>query len=160
MHQKTADLCDKYPQNTAIVEPGFRDYGARNAFAGPIRTVLTYEDNSKVRSTLETHGNGAVLVVDGGGSRRCALLGDNLAALAMENGWSGVIVNGCIRDAEDISEMDISVKALGTNPRKSHKDGRGEVDVPVTFGGVTFTPGQFVYADTDGIVVSPDKLTL
>lgn len=112
------------------------------------------EDNSLVRVALEGPGNGAVLVVDGGGSLRCALLGDQLGTLAMENGWSGVIVNGCVRDSADLGTMDLGVKALATHPRKSVKRGEGERDVAVSFLGVEFSPGAMVYADGDGVVVA------
>lgn len=150
----TADLYDDHEDKLAIVAPGFRNYGGNTHFSGPIFTIKCHEDNSFVRSTLETAGNGRVLVVDGGGSMRCALLGDNLAQLGIDNGWAGVIVYGCIRDSVDIGQMAIGVKALDTNPVKSVKKNIGETQVPVTFGGVTFTPDQFVYADPDGIVVS------
>ncbi len=156
----TTDLSDKYPDIVAIPEPIFGDFGGIEKFSGPISTVKTFEDNTLVRAALETAGAGRVLVVDGGGSMRCALLGDNLARLAIDNGWAGVIVNGCIRDAAAIGEMAIGVKALATHPRKSAKQDYGRRDVPVEFAGVTFTPGHFLYADMDGIVVSPRALSL
>jgi regulator of ribonuclease activity A len=123
-------------------------------FAGPVRTVKCVDDNSKVRATLETSGNGAVLVVDGGGSMRCALLGDQLATLAIENGWAGVVVNGCIRDSEVIDGMPIGIKALATCPRKSAKRGRGDVDVPLQFAGIVVRPGDTLCADADGWIVT------
>ncbi len=160
MNFKTADLCDAFSDRIQIAEPMLSDFGGREVFSGGIETVKTFEDNSKVRSTLETPGGGRVLVVDGGGSLRCALLGDNLAQLAIDNGWSGVIVNGCIRDSGDIMEMDLGVKALGTHPLKSVKAGLGQVGVPVTFAGVLFRRGDFLYADEDGVILSEKALSL
>lgn len=154
----TADLFDDHGDNLAIVTPGFRCFGGNSHFSGPIYTVKCHEDNSFVRGTLETAGEGRVLVVDGGGSMRCALLGDNLAQLGIDNNWAGIIVYGCIRDSVDIGKMAIGVKALETNPVKSVKKDIGETQVDVTFGGVTFIPGHYVYADPDGIVVSPTSL--
>ncbi len=157
---KTTDLNDKYPDVVQIPEPMFGDFGGNVMFSGPIATVKTFEDNTHVRAMLETPGKGRVLVVDGGGSMRCALLGDNLAQLAIDNGWTGVVINGCLRDSETIGEMAVGVKALGVHPRKSLKKNYGWTDVPVTFGGVTFTPGHYLYADMDGIVVAPQALSL
>ncbi len=154
----TADLYDQFEDQLEVAEPMFRDYGGRLGFGGPIATVKVFEDNSLVRSALTEQGAGRVLVVDGGGSLRCALVGDMLAELGHENGWAGIIVYGCIRDAAAIAEIAIGVKALNTSPRKSVKQGAGEKDVAVSFAGVTFTPGAFVYADGDGIVVSGNKL--
>eukprot|EP00239_Pterosperma_sp_CCMP1384_P001780 CAMPEP_0197848928 /NCGR_PEP_ID=MMETSP1438-20131217/10536_1 /TAXON_ID=1461541 /ORGANISM="Pterosperma sp., Strain CCMP1384" /LENGTH=221 /DNA_ID=CAMNT_0043461407 /DNA_START=132 /DNA_END=797 /DNA_ORIENTATION=- len=168
----TADLCDVFhPEDVdvitpnkqmSIVDPGmnFRDYGGLKRFSGTISTIKTYENNPLVRAALSEPGNGRVLVVDGGGSLRCALLGDNLAEIGATNGWHGVVINGCVRDAEDIARMDIGVKALNTHPLKSSKRDPGLRDVPVTFGGVTFTPGEFISADHDGIIVAPETLTL
>ncbi|HSF86022.1 MAG TPA: ribonuclease E activity regulator RraA [Acidimicrobiia bacterium] len=153
MSFSTADLSDQHP-DALIADPGLSDFGGVRRFAGPIRTVRCIEDNSLVRVALEGPGNGAVLVVDGGGSLRCALLGDQLGTLAMENGWSGVIVNGCVRDSADLGTMDLGVKALATHPRKSVKRGEGERDVAVSFLGVEFSPGAMVYADGDGVVVA------
>ncbi|GHG86341.1 ribonuclease E activity regulator RraA [Comamonas sp. JC664] len=158
---KTADLCDAHAGTALfqIAEPGFHDYGGVRTFAGPISTVRAPEDNSLVRKALEEPGKGRVLVVDGGGSRRCALVGDQLALLAQQNGWAGVVVNGCIRDAEDVGRMPIGVKALGTHPLKSLKRNEGQRDVEVRFAGVVFRPGHYVYADLDGIVVSESPLS-
>jgi len=157
---KTADLCDAHADSPRfqIAEPGFHDYGGVRSFAGPISTVRAPEDNSLVRKALEEPGQGRVLVVDGGGSRRCALVGDQLALLAQQNGWAGVVVNGCIRDAEDVGRMRIGVKALGTHPRKSLKRDEGQRDVEVRFAGVAFRPGHYLYADLDGIVTSESPL--
>ncbi|ATB44849.1 ribonuclease E activity regulator RraA [Corallococcus macrosporus] len=157
---KTADLCDAHagsPQ-IQIAEPGFHDYGGVRTFAGPISTVRAPEDNSLVRKALEEPGQGRVLVVDGGGSRRCALVGDQLALLGQQNGWAGVVVNGCIRDAEDVGRMRLGVKALGTHPLKSLKRNEGQRDVEVRFAGVVFRPGHYVYADVDGIITSESPL--
>ena len=135
-----------------------RDFGGRLAFSGRAATVKCFENNPLVRASLEERGDGRVLVVDGGGSRRCALLGDNIAAMAVENGWSGIIINGCIRDSLDISRMDLGVKALATHPLKSSKRDPGLRDVAVSFAGVTVSPGDWIYADGDGILVSREEL--
>lgn len=156
----TTDLCDKYSDSLQIAEPIFTDFGGELAFEGPVSTVKCFEDNSLVRSALETPGQGRVLVVDAGASDRCAMLGDNLAQLAIDNDWAGVIVYGCIRDAADIAEMDVAVKALNTHPKKSSKKDTGERDVSVHFAGVRFTPGAWVYSDLDGIIVSDNELSL
>jgi regulator of ribonuclease activity A len=155
---KTADLCDDHADRVHIADPVFRAYGGRAAFGGPVSTLRIFEDNVLVRSALEEPGDGRVLVVDGAASMRCALLGDQLAALAAGNGWAGVVVNGCIRDAADIAGIDIGVRALATMPLKSRKLGLGERDVPVAFAGVRFEPGHYLYADEDGILVSADPL--
>lgn len=156
----TADLCDAFPARVHVVEPIFRDWGGITSFAGPIETLRVYEDNALVRRALEAAGNGHVLVVDGGGSLRTALLGGRLAALAHANGWSGVVIYGCIRDSEEIAAVQVGVKALHSQPTSSAKAGKGEVGVQVTFGGVTFTPGAWLYADRDGIVVTDSELRL
>ena len=160
MSHPTADLCDAHADSIQIAEPIFRDFGGRQSFFGPIATVKTFEDNTLVRAAVEGSGEGRVLVVDGGGSLRCALFGDNLATLAVRNGWSGVVINGCIRDSAPIAAMDLGLKALAAHPLKSVKAGYGQVDVPVRFAGVTFTPGHYLYADTDGIVTATQALTL
>ena len=158
MDFQTTDLCDANEGKVRAVAPMFRSFGGKPRFAGPIRTLKVFEDNSLVRSTLETAGNGAVLVVDGGGSMRCAMVGDQLALLGVKNNWAGIVVYGCIRDSGPIAGMDIGVFALCTHPMKSVKKGAGDVDIPVTFGGVTFTPGQHLYADEDGVIVSEAPL--
>lgn len=161
----TADLCDVFhPQEVGqhsdlkIADSIFRNYGGKSRFSGKIATVHCYENNPLVRKALEAPGEGRVLVVDGGGSLRCALLGDNLAEHAVKNGWQGIILNACIRDSEEISKMAVGVKALNTHPLKSAKGNPGIQNVPVTFASVTFIPGQYVYADLDGIVVSEKDL--
>lgn len=160
-HQyKTADLYDEHGEQLAICEPVFRDYGGHACFHGRIHTLKCFEDNSLVRQALEEPVKGDVLVVDAGGSLRCAMLGDQLATIAVDNGWSGIVMYGCIRDSADIATMPVGVKALATHPAKSNKHGVGEQDIPVSFCGVRFTPGSYLYADSDGIVVSDSELML
>jgi regulator of ribonuclease activity A len=154
----TPDLYDAHEKDVQVADPLFRNYGGAPRFCGPIATLKLHEDNSLVRTALEEPGNGRVLVIDGGGSLRCALVGDQLAVLARKNGWAGIVVNGCIRDSVEIGNMDIGIKALNTNPRKSVKKGAGDRDIAVTFAGVTFRPGEFVYADEDGVLVSAKRL--
>lgn len=158
---KTTDLCDKYGDELRVMEPiGFRSFGGRDEFHGQIETVKCYEDNTFVRAALENDGTDRVLVVDGGGSNRCALLGDNIADLAHKNHWNGIIVYGCIRDSIAVSTIDIGIIALGTNPKKSGKDRQGTANIMVSFAGVDFIPGEFVYVDEDGVVVSDRELVL
>ena len=157
MSLATTDLSDAHP-DAPVLAPIFRDFGDLTGFHGRVVTLKVYEDNALVRATLETPGAGRVLVVDGGGSLRCALVGDQLAILAHKNGWEGVVVYGCIRDSVDINGIDIGVRALNTHPQKSIKKGAGDRDIAVTFGGVTFNPGEFVYADEDGVLVSGKRL--
>ena len=158
MSFKTADLCDGNSDSLQICEPMFSSFGGRPRFSGRISTIKCFEDNSLVREAVAEPGDGRVLVVDAGGSRRCAMLGDLLAAKAAANGWSGVLMYGLIRDSADIAGMDLGVKALGTYPLKSVKKGIGERDVAVKFAGVTFVPGHYLYADEDGIVCSEAAL--
>jgi regulator of ribonuclease activity A len=153
-----ADLCDEFEQSVRVAEPLLRDYGGSTSFYGSLITVKVFEDNVLVREALETDGQGRVLVVDGGGSTRCALLGDRLAQLAHENGWAGIVVDGCIRDSDEISRIPVGVKARHAVPKKSTKRGIGERNVPVRFAGLTFTPGHYLYADQDGIVVADRDL--
>lgn len=138
----------------------FRDFGGARSFAGEIETVRCLDSNPTVRAVLSEAGNGRVLVVDGGGSNRCALLGDQIGALAVRNGWAGVIINGLCRDSEALSQMQLGVKALGTHPCKSHKDLPGTVGLAVFFGGVIFRPGEWLAADADGLIVAPSPLEL
>lgn len=156
---KTADLCDLYPTELEVAIPLLRSYGGIKTFSGQIATVQVVNDNVLVRQALEEQGNGRVLVVDGGGSLECALVGDQLAEIGARNGWAGIVIYGCIRDSEAIANVPIGVKALNTTPRKSGKLGTGKRDVPVTFAGITFTPGHYLYADEDGIVVSKRDLS-
>ncbi len=141
-----------------VVAPMFQSYGGRAAFGGAISTLKLFEDNSLVRTALSQPGQGRVLVIDGGGSQRCALVGDQLAELAVKNGWVGIVVYGCIRDSRAIGGMALGVFALATHPLKSIKKNVGEADIPVTFGGVTFVPGHYLYADEDGVIVSQFSL--
>jgi regulator of ribonuclease activity A len=154
----TADLCDEHGDRVQVCEPVFHPFGGRRAFHGPISTVRCFEDNSRVKEAVESPGGGRVLIVDGGGSRRRALLGDKLGDAAVRNGWAGVIVYGCIRDSAELGRMDLGIRALGTMPLRSEKRGEGERDVPVRFAGVTFRPGEFVYVDEDGVIVAPTAL--
>lgn len=149
----TADLLDAHGDEAAVCATAFRQFGGVRAFAGEIATVRCDEDNVLVRRRAGEPGNGRVLVVDGGGSLHCALVGDNIAGLALANGWAGLVVNGCVRDSVALAELAFGVTALGTHPRASKKLGAGELDVPVTFGGVTFRPGARITSDDDGVVV-------
>jgi regulator of ribonuclease activity A len=158
MQAKTVDLCDQHAAELQVAVPIFRNYGGKIAFCGPISTVQVHEDNVLVRAALEEPGAGRVLVVDGGGSLRCALVGDQLAALGLGNGWAGIVINGCIRDVATLAELSFGVKALAANPLRSAKHGAGARDVPVGFAGLTCTPGQYLYADEDGIIVAQRPL--
>jgi regulator of ribonuclease activity A len=151
--QATADVFDEHRAAAHSCEIQFRQYGGVSAFTGRIATVRCLEDNVLLKQQLSEPGEGRVLVVDGGGSFRCALLGDTIAGLARENGWAGIVIWGCVRDVEALRTLPIGIKALGSNPRPSAKAGEGERDVPVLFGGATFTPGATLYSDDDGIVV-------
>lgn len=154
----TADLWDEHETLLSCAEPIFNHFGNKKTFSGKITTIKLFEDNSLVRKQLERDGKGKVLVIDGGGSLRCALVGDQLAALALQNSWEGIIVNGCIRDSQVINSMNVGIKALNTCPAKSVKRNQGETAIPVKFGGITFTSEDYIYADADGILVS--KLNL
>jgi regulator of ribonuclease activity A len=150
--QATAEVLDEHGERAAVCLLQLRSFG-RAAFSGRVATVRCFEDNVLLRSCLDEPGEGRVLVVDGGGSLRCALLGDNIAELALGNGWAGVVINGCVRDSAALDSLDVGVKALGTNPRPSRKDGAGAVGVALEFGGVVFEPGAMLYADEDGVVL-------
>ena len=158
MEFQTADLYDEHFDNVSVATPMFMQFGTKPCFGGQIVTVKCHEDNSLVRETLGSDGTGKVLVVDGGGSLRCALVGDRLAEKAINSGWDGIIVYGCIRDSMLIRKMDIGVKTLNTNPTKSIKHGVGLLNETVEFAGIVFRPGEYVYADEDGILVSAIKL--
>lgn len=149
----TADLYDERGDSLQSCSMQFLDLGGVTGFTGPIRTVRCHQDNGLVKSLLSSPGEGAVLVIDGGGSLETALVGDLIAAAAADNGWAGIIVHGAVRDRIAIGTLPIGVKALGSNPAKSQKTGAGEIDVEVSFGGVTFRPGAQVWCDTDGILV-------
>ena len=149
----TADLVDELGERAESCDVQLRQLGRRRTFDGPIVTVRCFEDNALLKQVLSEPGQGRVLVVDGDGSLHCALVGDVIAGLAADNGWSGLVVNGVVRDSVALAQLPLGVKALGTNPRKSAKTGMGERDVAVTFGGVTFRPGAHLYSDDDGVVV-------
>ncbi|HMQ54354.1 MAG TPA: ribonuclease E activity regulator RraA [Anaerolineae bacterium] len=155
---KTADLCDEHASAVEIADPIFRDFGGQKSFYGRIATLKVFEDNTLVRQALETAGEGRVLVVDGGGSTRCALVGDVLAQLAVDHGWAGLVVYGCIRDSAAIAELPLGLKALHAVPNKSQKRGEGQRDLPVRFAGIIFQPGRYLYADSDGVIVSAEPL--
>eukprot|EP00794_Sanderia_malayensis_P012126 gene12126-13378_t len=157
----TADLCDAFGDELLYVNTvELRDFGGKRKFEGCIATVKCFDDNSKVKEAVNEPGNGKVLVVDGSGSLKRSLLGDNLAASAIKNGWSGIVINGCIRDSEVIGTMNLGVKAMGAIPRKTEKKGLGTRDEAVEFCEVTFQPGHYLYADSDGIVIAKQKLTM
>ncbi|GKW48108.1 ribonuclease E activity regulator RraA [Halomonas sp. NCCP-2165] len=155
----TPDICDAHPE-VRVLDPLFVNFGGREAFHGPIRTVKCFEDNSLVKQAVAEPGEGAVLVVDAGGSSRCAMLGDMLAEQAADNGWAGVVMYGCVRDVDVLAETELGIQALGAHPRKSEKRGEGSRDIPVTFAGVTLAPGQWLYADNNGILVAEAELPL
>lgn len=158
MSTATTDLSDAHPE-AQVCEPMFADFGGRLAFHGAIKTLKVFEDNAQVRAVLETPGEGRVLVVDGGGSLRCALVGGLLGELGVKNGWAGIVVNGCVRDAEELAGHDLGIKAIATHPRKSEKGLHSAVaDKVLVFGGVTFKPGAWLYADADGVVVSDQPI--
>lgn len=155
---KTADLYDRYEDELAVPEPLFIDFGGHTEFQGRVETVKVFESNPLVRELIEQPGEGRVLVVDGGGSRRCALVGDVMANIAAKNGWHGLVIFGCIRDAKELKQLPIGIKALATNPARSAKRAEGLSQVPVHFGGIEIRPGQYLYSDTDGIVVADRQL--
>lgn len=159
----TCDLCDANEQklidgSLSVLPPAFKAFGKRSRFSGPTRTLKVFEDNVLVRAALETPGEGSVPVVDGGGSLRCALVGGNLGVLAQTNGWAGIIVNGRRRDSEELNQCDVGIRALATHPRRSIRRGLGEKDVVIDIAGVVVRPGDWVYADADGILVSKAAL--
>lgn len=161
----TTDLCDANEAALAdgtlrVFDPGLIALGAQAAFMGRAATLKVFEDNSLIADAVKTPGEGRVLMVDAGGSRRCAVFGGNLAAAAAKNGWAGVIVYGCVRDSAEINAVDLGVRALALHPRRSVKRGEGQRDLPVTFLGVTVRPGDWIYADADGVLVSSTALTV
>lgn len=166
----TADLCDFFigtaddlSSNTSKVKiftPGMRDFGGLDSFSGQVTTLKCYESNPLVRKTLNEDGTGRVLVIDGSKSTKCALVGDRLAEHATNRGWSGIVVNGCVRDVDQICKFDIGIKALASNPLKPGKRDLGQRDIPVCICDVLINPGDWLYADRDGIIVSPDRLEL
>lgn len=151
----TADLYDEHGEALASCDIQFRQFGARPRFQGEIVTVRCHEDNALLKKIVQRPGAGKVVVVDADGSVHCAMMGDKMAEIAVSNGWEGVIIHGAVRDAALLAPLDIGIKALGTNPRKSHKYGAGQEAVPVSFGGAVFTPGAIVVSDEDGVVILP-----
>ena len=159
----TCDICDAHEDKLAagtlgILPPTFKTFGKQPAFCGQAATLKVFEDNVLVRSTLETPGNGRVLVIDGGGSLRCALVGGNLGVLAEKNDWAGIVVNGCIRDSEELNVCNIGVRALAIHPQRSVRKGEGDSNILISIGGVAVHPGDWIYADADGILVAREKL--
>lgn len=161
----TAEVCDANASclvngDLRVLQSIFQSYGQRQTFSGPVVTVKVFEDNVLVKELLETKGEGRILVIDGGGSVRCALMGGNMGQLAQNMGWAGVVVNGCIRDVDEINACDIGMRALGPNPVKSNKKGIGEKSVPVHIAGTLIRDGEWLYADSDGILVSKSELSI
>ncbi|KAH7660287.1 Oxaloacetate decarboxylase protein [Dioscorea alata] len=161
----TAELCDSNASlvtkgDIRVLPPIFNMYGHCRAFSGPIVTLKVFEDNVLVRELLEAPGDGRVLIIDGGGSMRCALVGGNLAQLAQNMGWAGILVNGCIRDVDEINACDVGVRALASHPQKSYKKGNGEKHIPVNIGGIIIHDGEWFYADSDGILISKTELSI
>lgn len=159
----TTDLCDDYASmlddgTLAVLPPVYRSFGQKLRFCGPAATLQVHEDNALVRSELEQPGQGRVLVIDGGGSLRRALVGGQLGVLAEHNGWAGIVVDGCIRDCDELGVCQIGVRALATHPRKSGKTGAGQRDVPIQISGVAVSPGDWIYADADGVLVASHEL--
>ena len=156
----TPDLCDQHNDKVRVLDPIFNNYGGRQRFSGQAVTIKCFEDNSVVKKLVDEAGQGRVIVMDGGGSLRRAILGDMLAENAANNGWSGLVIYGCIRDSDEIAALDIGVKAINTHPMKTEKRGLGDLNVPVTFAGQTVNPGDWVYADNNGILLSSQALSM
>lgn len=154
------DLYDIYPKALTLAQPLFSDFGQKKIFYGEIVTVACFNDNSKVKALIDTDGTGKVMVVDGKASITHALLGDMLAEKAVKNGWQGIVINGCIRDASTIATLDLGVKALGCCPIKTEKLGIGDVNIPITFAGLHFIPGHYIYGDSNGLAISDTLLSL
>ena len=158
MNETTSDISDKLHPEVQYLEPVYKIYGAKTSFSGRIVTVKCYEDNSLVEQALKGNGKESVLVIDAGGSMNCAMFGDKRAADAINNEWEGIIVHGLVRDSVAINGMEIGIRALGVCPLKSIKNGVGDSNLIVNFSGVTFTPGEYLYADEDGVIVVKEKL--
>ncbi|APX93302.1 ribonuclease activity regulator protein RraA [Halomonas sp. 1513] len=158
-HIVTPDICDAHPE-VQVLDPVFVNYGGRETFCGPVRTLACFEDNALLMTMLAEPGDGAVLVVDAGGSQRCALLGDRLAEQALENGWVGVVIHGCVRDVDVLAEMEFGVQALGVHPRRGSATGGGQRDQRLHVAGASIVPGQWLYADNNGIVIAARRLAL
>lgn len=159
MTYSTPDLCDENPDLVQVLEPILANFGGRESFGGEIVTIKCHEDNSLVKEQAGKPGHGKVMVVDGGGSLRRALLGDMIAENAVNNGWEGLIIYGCVRDVDALIELDLGVQAMASIPLKTEKRGIGERNIAVTFGGITFKPGDYVYADNNGVIVSSEALS-
>lgn len=157
MNESTPDICDAHPE-VDVLEPMFVNLGGVDRFAGQAATIKCFEDNSRVPEVLGEPGRGRVLVVDAGGSVRCAVLGDRLARMASDNGWAGVIVYGCVRDVDELADIPLGVQALATHPRKSDKRGEGESGAPLRITGVRIRPGDWIYADNNGIVIAREPV--
>ena len=160
MSYSVPDICDEFYEEIRVLDPVFRDFGARRRFCGPIVTIKCFEDNSLVREQVQSEGRGRVLVVDGGGSTRRALLGDQLAASAAQNGWQGLLIYGCVRDVEILETIDLGIKALNSIPVKTDKRGEGQLDLPVHFAGAQIVPGEYLYADVNGVIVAVRNLEI
>ena len=156
----TADLCDRFPDRVRVLRPILRHYGGRAKFSGQIVTIQCFEDNVLIREAAVEEGRGRVMVVDGGGSLRSALVGDGIAEWARDHGWAGMIINGCVRDIVALAKVDLGVLALGVNPVTPGKQRVGRRDLPVTFGDIRFIPGEYAYCDEDGVVVATERLDL
>lgn len=157
----TTDLSDAHAdKGLRYLAPDYQDFGGKTRFHGPAKTLVTFEDNTKLRAAVEMPGGGRVLVVDGGGSMNCALFGGNLAKLAAQNGWAGILIHGCVRDRAELAAEAVGVKALASHPKKTEKRNLGTFDVSLRFSGVTIHPGDWIYADEDGVVISDRELTL
>lgn len=156
MKYKTSDLCDQYRDELQVADPDFINFGAEPAFHGQIATLSVRQDFLLIKQRLTTPGQDRVLVIDGDGFMGCALLGDSLAAMAIKNGWAGAVINGCIRDSSELVGLEIGILALGACPIRPAQLGAGEADVDVTFSGIVFRPGEYLYADQDGVVTSPN----
>ena len=154
----TPDLCDAHPDKVTVLEPVFRIYGAKHCFGGQVVTVRCFEDNSRVKEFAAHDGSGKVLVVDGGGSMRRALLGDQIAQAMVDNGWEGIVISGCVRDVEALNTIDLGIRALNSIPVKTDKRGLGDANVAVRLAGIDLHPGQWLYADESGIIVSDGAL--
>jgi regulator of ribonuclease activity A len=153
----TTDLCDAHPE-AQVCDPVFRAFGGRVRFSGPITTLKVFEDNTLIKQAVESPGEGRVLVVDGGGSQRCGLVGGNLAVSAAQNGWAGIVVYGCIRDADELAEQPLGVRALAAYPRRSERGlHSGQTGRPVVFAGVVFREGEWLCADADGVIVLSEQ---
>lgn len=160
MNYVLPDLCDEYPDLVRVMSPMFRNFGQQLSFGGLITTIKCHEDNSLVAKAVAEPGDSRVLVVDGGGSLRCGLLGDNLALTAANNGWNGILIYGCVRDVDALAQIDIGIQALAANPMKSIKRDIGRRDDILQFGGVSFIPGEYAYADNNGVIVAKQSLSM